>query len=277
MDPLTQTPSYFNNGDSNENNKNSESRLVMTPHSRQLSTLSYISPAPSSNILDTPQSIDSTPHSNDAIHSQESFPWGEYSHQWDQPIYYNDDQALAFAFNPDHVLIAPLTADPTELLPHASSEFECIPAGMGVPETDHAILDFFSGQTSTAMDKENLEKLLLNDLPSIMDMSVSEYGDLCSPPCKNQSLSPQSSLPTNNTSYFTPISVIINHTDPDRPYVCGSCHQKYTRPQDCTRHIKSAHIKIKHFICHQAGCVRSYCRSDVLKRHLRIVHQLSNI
>ncbi|ORZ13525.1 hypothetical protein BCR42DRAFT_452869 [Absidia repens] len=258
----------------------------MTPHSRQLPTPLYTSPARSSNILDTPQSIDSAPHSNDAIHSQEPYPWGEYNHQWDQPIYYNDDHELAFACNPEHALIAPLTVDPTELLPHAPSEFECIPAG--VPETDHAMLKFFSGQASTAMDKENLEKLLLNDLPAIMDMSVPECGDLCFPqnniPSNHQSPSPQTQQPhspspssTQNTSPFSPISVIINGTDPDRSYVCGSCHKKYTRPQDCTRHIKSAHIKTKRFVCHQAGCIGRYCRSDVLKRHLRIVHQKSNV
>lgn len=63
----------------------------------------------------------------------------------------------------------------------------------------------------------------------------------------------------------------------DRPFKCTRCFKAFTRPEDCSRHVKERHEGTsKQHICGilgkpgPEGCGQKFTRAEALRRHLRL-------
>ncbi|SAL97037.1 hypothetical protein [Absidia glauca] len=224
-----------------ENNKNEEQVPAMTPSwSSVASTSSPVS------FLATPQSMDSGSWPL-AVPSQDIF-FSPNPPSLEQRVFSEsgkgpDGEAL--------LLIPPIpiaSGFPKIVMSGFESGLSVSAASQeddnGLPKS---MMDFFSTVSATAIESSSghaLMEFMMHDLYDIMDMSL--------------------------------LSGCLTGMAHKSPYPCPYCGTRFSRHQDRERHVNSKHTKSKLYHCIESDCPKYFCRSDLLRRHLRSVHRISN-
>jgi hypothetical protein len=252
----------FSSGHQNHSNNSTVPESCTSPFSA-----SYYSPIPAlSHSLAPPVSLP-TPLSMYLGFSEEN----------------NDSQAR----NTDSALFYPL---PTAETSRAVSGFETpifLPEDFSVPEiplttngVPAAMTSFFFYEATTRpspnLDSQALKSLTMSDIRMLMDDAACDGCRQMDPLLLWRPHHERQAVTDSATPHELPRAVIHYATAPNGTvsFVCSDCNGQYGRRQDCNRHITSAHVKTKTFFCRQDGCSGSFCRADVLKRHLRNVHHI---
>jgi len=65
---------------------------------------------------------------------------------------------------------------------------------------------------------------------------------------------------------------MLRHQD-IRNYQCTKCGMKFLQARHLDRHL-TTHSDLRPYVCKEIGCGKAFKMSDVLKKHLRKVHQI---